>query len=59
MHDQGADRFDDVPRIQPNSCQNHAHQNRQQDQTPKYRQRRAAEEAVSELVGLIFVDLIL
>ena len=47
------DQLDDIPRIEPNRGEDHADQDRQQDQAPNDRQRRAAEEAVNDLMAAI------
>src|SRR5262249_59189415 len=48
----GADRFDDIPRIEADRGQDHADQDRQQDKLSDHGQRRAAQKAVNELVGV-------
>ena len=52
LDDEGADLFDDIPGIEADGCQDHAHQDRQQDKASDHGQRWAAQKAVNELVGV-------
>jgi hypothetical protein len=49
--DQPAHRIDDVPRIEPDGGEDHADQDRHQDQPPDDRERRPTEEALNIVLG--------
>src|ERR1700694_1524367 len=48
---QQPDAVEDIPGIEADRGEHHAHQNRQQDQPKRHRERRAAEKAVQAVIG--------